>query len=133
MELYFIKNSKVTLELAGNISRKFTIKLNKVRKETNKSEEQKEISANINRLYNAQQSVIDLFNYYNTIESEASYRATKGEEIRILASKQMLQTLSIAFYQVKVGNTSEGLLYQIRQTFYCFYQAKEITRKNTLI
>lgn len=38
-----------------------------------------------------------------------------------------------SFSQVKIGNTSEDSLYQIRHIFYCFYQSKEFTKKNTLI
>ena len=41
----------------------------------------------------------------------------------------MLQRLSIALAQVKVGNISENLLNEIRQIIYYLYQAKEITKK----
>ena len=41
----------------------------------------------------------------------------------------MLQRLLIALAQVKVGNTSENLLNEIRQIIYSLYQAKEITKK----
>ena len=39
----------------------------------------------------------------------------------------MLQTLPIAFAQVKAGNTSENLLNEIRQIIYSLYRGKEIT------
>ena len=35
-------------------------------------------------------------------------KATKGEGLKILTPKQMLQRLPIALTQVKVGNTSEN-------------------------
>ena len=41
----------------------------------------------------------------------------------------MLQRLPIAVAQVKVGNTSENLLNEIRQTIYSRYRPKEITKK----
>ena len=41
----------------------------------------------------------------------------------------MLQRLSIALVQVKVGNNSESLLNEIRQIVYPFYKSKEITKK----
>ena len=41
----------------------------------------------------------------------------------------MLQRLSIAFPQIKAGNTSENLLNKIRQIIYFWYGAKEITKK----
>ena len=56
-------------------------------------------------------------------------KATKGKGLKILIPKQMLQRLPIALAQVKVGNTSENLLNEIRQIIYSLYQAKEITKK----
>ena len=53
----------------------------------------------------------------------------KGNELKILTSKQMLQGLPIALAQVKAGNNSEGLLNEIRQIFYSLYQSKQITKK----
>ena len=41
----------------------------------------------------------------------------------------MLQRLLIAIAQVKVGNTSENLLNEIRQIIYSLYWEKEITKK----
>ena len=41
----------------------------------------------------------------------------------------MLHRLPIAFAQVKIGNTSENLLNEIRQIVYSLYRAKEITKK----
>ena len=51
-----------------------------------------------------------MFDNYNTIFTEARYKAIKGEEIKIMAPKQMLHILSIALAQVNRGNTSENLL-----------------------
>ena len=52
-----------------------------------------------------------------------------AECIKILTPKQMLQRLPIAFAQVKVGNTSENLLNEIRQIIYYLYTEKEVTKK----
>ena len=41
----------------------------------------------------------------------------------------MLQRIPIAVAQVKVGNTSENLLNEIRQIVWSLYRAKEITKK----
>ena len=41
----------------------------------------------------------------------------------------MLQRLSIALGQVKVGNNSENLLNEIRKIVYSLCQTKEITEK----
>ena len=48
-------------------------------------------------------------------------KATKGEGLKILTPKQMLQGLPTAFAQVKTGNTSENLLNEIRQIIYSLY------------
>ena len=41
----------------------------------------------------------------------------------------MPQRLLIVLAQVKVGNTSENLLNEIRQIMYSLYQSKKITEK----
>ena len=48
--------------------------------------------------------------------------------IKTLTPKQMLQRSSIAFGQVKAGNSSENLLIEFRQIIYSLNQAKEITK-----
>ena len=40
----------------------------------------------------------------------------------------MVQRLPIALTEVKVGNTYENLLNEIRQIVYSLYRAKEITK-----
>ena len=44
-----------------------------------------------------------------------SIKATKGEGLKILSPKQMLQRLLIALAQVKGGNTSQNLLHEFRE------------------
>ena len=56
-------------------------------------------------------------------------KTRQGKWIKILTPKQMHETLTIALAQVKAGNTSENLLYEIRQTILFFYWEKEITKK----
>ena len=41
----------------------------------------------------------------------------------------MLQRLPIALAQIEIDNSSESLLYEIRQIVYSLYQSKEITKK----
>ena len=41
----------------------------------------------------------------------------------------MLQRLPTAVAQVKAGNNSENLSYEIRQIVYSLYQSKEIAKK----
>ena len=56
-------------------------------------------------------------------------KARKGEGLKILTPKKMLQTLPISLAQVKAGNTFESLLNETRKIMYSLYRAKEITKK----
>ena len=53
--------------------------------------------------------------------SETKYKAKYREVIEILTPKQMIQRLPIALTQVKAGNTSGNLLYEIRQITHSLY------------
>ena len=90
---------------------------------------------NSEKLYKARNEAIKFYDDYSLIMSEAKTRATKGEGLKILTPKQMLQRLPIALAQVKACNNSENLLNKIRQILYSLYQSKEITKKvyNNLI
>ena len=57
------------------------------------------------------------------------HKVEYGQGLKILSPKQVLQRLPIALVQVKVGNTSENLLNEIRQIIYSLYREKEIAKK----
>ena len=62
--------------------------------------------------------------------SEAKIQAAKGERLKILTPKEMLQRLSISLAQVKAGSNSESLLNEIRQiVFYLFVSIKKKKKK----
>ena len=98
-----------------------------------KSDKQLYTIKNVKNLYDSRQKIIDLFNSYSKIRSEAIYKLkpnkTEGKGLKILTPKQMLQRLPIALAQVKAGNNSEYLLNEIRQIIYLLYRAKEVTKK----
>ena len=98
-----------------------------------KTVEQKETINNLEKFYNSREEVINFFRDYIEILSDANYDAkqneTKGKGLKILTPKQMFQRLPTALAQVKAGNNSESLLYQIGQIAYSLYQSKQITRK----
>ena len=48
---------------------------------------------------------------------------------KVLTPKQMFQRLSIAYAQVKAGNTSENVLNEICLIRYSLHRTKEITKK----
>ena len=56
-------------------------------------------------------------------------KSTQGNGFKILSSEKMLQRLPVALTEVQTDNTSENLLYEIRQIVYSLYQAKETTKK----
>ena len=98
-----------------------------------KNDKQLYIIKNVKNLYDTRQKIIDLFNSYSKLRSEALYKSkqnkTERRGLKILTPKQMLQRLPIALAQVKAGNNSENLLNEIRQIIYSLYQSKEITKK----
>ena len=98
-----------------------------------KSDKQLYTIKNVKNLYDSRQKIIDLFNSYSKIRSEAIYKSkqneTKGKGLKILTPKQMLQRLPIALVQVKAGNNSESILNKIRQIVYTLYQSKQTTKK----
>ena len=79
--------------------------------------------------------MIDVFNSYSKIRSEALYKSkeneTKGKGLKIITPKQMLQRLPIALAQLKAGNNSVNLLNQIRQIIYSLHQSKKLLKRYT--
>ena len=55
-------------------------------------------------------------------------QVSDGKQLKIINSKQMLQTLTIALVQLKTDDTSENLLNEVRQIIHPLYRAKEITK-----
>ena len=67
-------------------------------------------------LYQTRKEAIKFYNDYSLKASEAKNKAkNEGKGLKILTPKQLVQRLSIALAQVKVGNNSENLLNEIRQ------------------
>ena len=127
METYLQKWQK-------KIKKKFRRKFGQIKSGNpdHKSDKQLYTITNVKNLYDSRQKIIDLFNSYSKIRSEAIYKSkqneTKGKGLKILTPKQMLQRLPIAFAQVKTGTNSENLLNEIMQIIYSLYQSKEITK-----
>ena len=70
--------------------------------------------------------LLNFLDDYSLMVSEAKLEASKGKELKILTSKQMLQRLLIALAEVKAGNNWESLLSEIRQIVYFLYQSRGI-------
>ena len=73
-------------------------------------------------LYKTRNSVIESFDDYYSMVSEAKPKATKRTGLKVLTPIQMLRRLPIAFAQVKAGNNSENLLNGTRPIVYFLYQ-----------
>ena len=55
-------------------------------------------------LCKVRKSVIEFFDDYSSMISEAKLKATKIKGLKVLTPKQMLQRLPITLEQVKAGN-----------------------------
>ena len=66
-----------------------------------KSKDQKSTIYNIKRLYESREKVVELFDGYSRIISEAKYKAKQGQELNILSPEQILQRLPIALAHLK--------------------------------
>ena len=73
------------------------------------------------------------FRDYSFVLSGSEYKAKYGRSLKILAPEQILQKLLILLAQVKVGNTFENLLNEMRQIIYFLYWAKELLKKYIII
>ena len=130
-----IRDRDISLEMAEEDQKHLKREFGQIKSENpdHKSDKQLYIIKNVKNLYDSRQKIIDLFNSYSKIRSEAIYKSkqneTKGKGLKILTPKQMLQRLPTALVQAKAGNNSENLLNEIRQNIDPLYQSKEITKK----
>ena len=83
----------------------------------------------IKDLYNGREKVLKVYNFYIRMVSEAKYKSIRGEGLKMLTHKQMLQRLSIALAQEKADNKSESLQNEIRKIIYSLYRVNEVTEK----
>ena len=93
------------------------------------SEKQHKTKDNTELFFIVQKVVTKLFCGYTEVASEARYRVIKGQVIKIITPKQILQRLFVALVPVETENTSQNLLSQICLIICSLYQSKEITKK----
>ena len=67
--------------------------------------------------------IVDLYNLKS--DSDAS---KKGEGLKILTDKQMLNRLPILLTQIKAGNNSIKIKNEARQILYSLYRSKVLTK-----
>ena len=113
-----IKSGEMKREEAKKLQNVFKLDLSVISRGRYKSGEQKSVLENIKLFYESQEPVIKLINDYFSIVSEAKYKTIHGEGSKISTPNQILQILSIALAQVKVGKASENLLNEINYIFF---------------
>ena len=67
--------------------------------------------------------VVDLYNL-----KSGSDTSKKGEGLKILTNKQMLNRLPILLTQIQTGNNSIKLKNETRQILYSLYRSKSLTK-----
>ena len=77
--------------------------------------------------------IFDIYNLYN-LKSDSN-TSKKGEGLKILTKKQMLNRLPILLAQIQAGNNSKSLKNEIKQILYSLYRSKVLTKTvyNSLI
>ena len=127
-----IKNGRIGLQKEVKIQEEYFSELNKILKGNlnYKSEDQISSINDIKKLLNGWKKVLNFYNDYTRMVSDAKYKLIHGDWLKILTPNQMFQRWPIALVLVKADYTSENLLNEIRQIIYSLYRAKEITKKS---
>ena len=70
--------------------------------------------------------IVNLYIIYNPkSDSDAS---KKGEGLKILTNKQMLNRWPISLAQIQAGNNSKSLKNELKQILYSLYRSKVLTK-----
>ena len=73
--------------------------------------------------------IVDLYNIKSDSDSKKdSDTSKKGEGLKILTNKQMLNRLPILLAQIQAGNNSKSLKNELRQILYLLYRSKKLTQ-----
>ena len=68
----------------------------------------------------------DIVDFYNPQSSNVMSK--KGEGLKILTNKQILNRLPILLAQIEAGNNSDKLKNETRQILYSLYRSKALTK-----
>ena len=71
-------------------------------------------------------NIVDLYNIYNL--KSGSDISKKGEGLKILTNKQILNRLPILLAPIEAGNNSKSLKNELRQVLYSLYRSKVLTK-----
>ena len=67
--------------------------------------------------------IAELYNFESSSDT-----IKKGEGLKILTNKQMLNRLPILLAQIQAGNNSKSLKNELRQILYSLYRSKILTK-----
>ena len=122
-----LRNKYINFDEFNKEHNKFTHNVTKFKKY--KSENKSKLSPNqrkMERYDRDLKNIVDLYNIYNLISG--SDTSKKGEGLKILTNKQMLNRLPILLAQVQAGNNSKSLKNELRQILYSLYRSKVLTK-----
>ena len=92
-----------------------------------KSEKKKvSVSSNQRKMIRYARDLKNIVDLYNI--KSGSDTSKKGEGLKILTNKQMLNRLPILLAQIKAGNNSIKLKNELRQILYSLYRSKVLTK-----
>ena len=83
-------------------------------------------SSNQEKVIRYERDLKDIADLYNI--KSGSDTSKKGEGLKILTNKQMLNRLPILLAQIQVGNNSKSLKNELRQILYSLYRSKVLTK-----
>ena len=78
---------------------------------------------NMRRYVKSLKDIVDLYNI-----KSGSDTSKKGEGLKILTNKQMLNRLPILLAQIQAGNNSKSNKNEVRQILYSLYRPKVLTK-----
>ena len=92
-----------------------------------KSEKEKDsVSPNQRKMRRYARDLKDIVDLYNI--KSGSDTSKKGEGLKILTNKQMVNRLPILLAQIQAGNNSKSLKNELRQILYSLYRSKVLTK-----
>ena len=93
------------------------------------NKDQGSVSKNQKKKIKKNGKIEDIGDLYNIKSgSDISDTSKKGEGLKILTNKQMLNRLLILIAQIQAGNNSKSLKNELRQILYSLYKSKVLTK-----
>ena len=83
-------------------------------------------SPNQKKMIGYAKNLKDIVDLYNS--KSGSDTSKKGQGLKILTNKQMLNRLPILLAQIQAGNNSKSLKNELRQILYSLYRSKVLTK-----